>query len=110
MEKTETFLSANNQQLDEITRLLQQRDACNEWTSHSIEREDEKEMRRFERNERCGDFYKQLEKLGTEVVGLRQSGNMLPGPVVGAALFDLAGASAMQLILGYAHVWLQMTL
>ena len=81
MDKTKTFISANNEQLDEITRLLlQQRDVCNQRSSHSVEREDEKEMRRLERTTRHANLYGQLEKLGTEVEGLRQSIDTLLGP------------------------------
>ena len=91
MEGTETFLYADNQQLDEITLLLlQQRDACIEWTSHSIEREDEKGMRRLEKNAKCEDSYRQLKKLETEIKGLRQSGDMLPELTVGTASIRLA--------------------
>jgi hypothetical protein len=74
MEKTENFLSANDQQLDEITRLLlQQRDACAEWNSRSIDREDEREMRRLEKNSRFGELYGQMEKLSTNVENLRRT-------------------------------------
>jgi hypothetical protein len=68
------LLPSTDQQLDEVTRLLlEQRDACVEWTLHSIEREDEKEMRRFEKNARCGDLDGQMKKLGMVVEGLRRT-------------------------------------
>ena len=86
MEKTET-LSPTDQQLHELTRLLlEQRDACTEWSSHSIEREDEMEMRRLEKNARYGDLFGQMRRVGTEVKGLQGSG---AGPAAGAGLLGL---------------------
>ena len=87
MERTETFLSTNNQQLDEITRLLQERDACNDWNSHSIEREDGKGMRRLEKDAKYETLRGHLEMIGMEVERLAQSGDMLPEPTGGRSLF-----------------------
>jgi hypothetical protein len=88
MDKTETFLTLSpaDQQLEKITRLLlERRDTCGEWALHTREREDEKEMRRLEKDARCGDLYKQMKKLGAEVEGLRQSGDA-SGPAPGTML------------------------
>ncbi|KAF8237179.1 hypothetical protein L208DRAFT_1389717 [Tricholoma matsutake] len=100
MERKETVLSASTeQQLDEITgRLLQQRDACMEWTSHSTEREDEKDMRRLEKKARCGDLYGQMEKLRMDGESLRKTVDILSAQAVGAGLIQSVVASAMQLI------------
>lgn len=60
-----------------------------EWTSHSTEREDEKDMRRLEKKARCGDLYGQMEKLRMDGESLRKTVDILSAQAVDDSLMEI---------------------